>query len=141
MSEGSMADLDVSPRYLHASRRPNSASALTAELLLVLLTPLLLLIAAAVLLGSRGPMLVKAPHFRANGQMVHLTEFRVHPAFDPETHDRRAGRQGSGLQGPGLQGSGLTRVGAFLRATRLDRLPVLLDIRDGRVGFAEGFLG
>ena len=102
-----------------------------ATVALIVLAPLLLMVGFAVLVSSPGPVVVKSPHFRSDGRLVYLTEFRVFRSFDAETHDRLAAGGGGWL----------TPVGAILRATRFDRLPVLFDVRAGRVGLSEGLLG
>ncbi len=90
-----------------------------AAVALVLLSPLLLLVALAVKLDSPGPVF-----FRQERVGRHGVPFRIHKF--------RTMRHGA----PGLQitvgaDPRITRVGAFLRRTRIDELPQFIDVLQG----------
>lgn len=92
---------------------------LVAAVALLLLSPLLLLVALLVRLDSPGPVL-----FRQQRVGRHGVPFRIHK-FRTMVH---------GAAGPALTVGAdprITRVGAFLRRTRLDELPQLIDVLQG----------
>ena len=124
----SSANASLSATYLtgHPTRSVR-ASVVGSTLLLLLLAPLLLLISAAVLISSPGPVLCSVPRINRDGRLSYRTEFRTRRTFDPETYETLASRPERWL----------TPVGGFLEATRLARLPVLLDVRAGRTGLIE----
>src|SRR5689334_17823976 len=91
---------------------------LASGLGLLLLAPLLLIVALAIKLDSRGPVM-----FRQERVGRHGKPFRIHK-FRTMSHDP-AGR------GPLITVGGdsrITRVGAWLRAAKLDELPQLIDV-------------
>ncbi len=86
---------------------------------LLLLSPLLLAVALAIRLDSPGPVF-----FRQERVGRHGVPFRIHKF--------RTMREGA----PGLQitvgvDPRITKVGAFLRRSRLDELPQLIDVLQG----------
>ena len=90
-----------------------------AAFALVLLSPLLLAIALAVRLDSRGPALYRQTRVGRHGVPFRIHKFRT----------MRDGAEGLLLTLPGdLR---VTRVGAWLRRTRLDELPQLIDVLQG----------
>jgi lipopolysaccharide/colanic/teichoic acid biosynthesis glycosyltransferase len=92
---------------------------LLAAVALLLLSPLLLLVALLVRLDSPGPVL-----FRQQRVGRHGVPFRIHKF--------RTMRDGAG--GPPLTVGAdprITRVGGWLRRTRLDELPQLIDVLQG----------
>ena len=90
-----------------------------AAFALFLLSPLLLAIALAVRLDSRGPALYRQTRVGRRGVSFRIHKFRT----------MRDGAEGLLLTLPGdLR---VTRVGAWLRRTRLDELPQLIDVLQG----------
>ena len=92
---------------------------IVAAVALLLLSPLLLGVALLVRLDSPGPVL-----FRQQRVGRHGVPFRIHK-FRTMVH---------GAAGPALTVGAdprITRVGAFLRRTRLDELPQLIDVLQG----------
>lgn len=90
---------------------------------LVLLGPLFLAIAAAIKLDSPGPVFYRARRVGRYGQEFRLYKFRSMVA----DADRR---------GPGITAAGdrrITRVGRFLRRTKLDELPQLINVLKGEM--------
>jgi lipopolysaccharide/colanic/teichoic acid biosynthesis glycosyltransferase len=88
---------------------------------LIVLSPLLLGIMIAVRLGSPGPALFRQTRVGRNGRDFTLYKFR--------TMAVRAGSE-SGSFDAGDR-SRVTRVGGFLRATKLDELPQLWNVVRG----------
>jgi lipopolysaccharide/colanic/teichoic acid biosynthesis glycosyltransferase len=91
-------------------------------LLLLLLAPLLALVALAVRLSSRGPVFYKAERVGRGGVHFNMFKFR--------TMVTGADR------GPGITAQNdprVTRIGRFLRATKLDELPQLVNVLAGEM--------
>ena len=91
---------------------------------LLLLMPLLGLIALCVKLDSAGPVMFRQERVGRFGQPFRIHKFRTM---------RHVANLGSGLPSQGLQitvgaDRRITRVGHFLRASKLDELPQLLDV-------------
>ena len=87
----------------------------------LLLTPLLLLIAFAVRLDSSGPAIFRQTRVGRHGRAFELFKFR-------------SMRSTSESVGPLITSKGdvrITRVGALLRATKLDELPQLWNVMRG----------
>jgi lipopolysaccharide/colanic/teichoic acid biosynthesis glycosyltransferase len=90
---------------------------------LVLLSPLLLVIAIAIRIDSRGPVFYRQERIGRHG-----VPFRIHK-FRTMRHDPQHG-------GPQItvgDDARITRVGAFLRRTKLDELPQFIDVLRGRM--------
>ena len=92
-----------------------------AALGLVLLSPLLAAIALAVTLDSPGPVFFRQERVGRGG-----VSFRIHK-FRTMRHDAA----GAGPQLTVGADARITRVGAFLRRTKLDELAQLLDVLAG----------
>ena len=94
-----------------------------AALLLALLWPVMLLAAVAIKLDSRGPVLFKQRRMGLQFRPFLIYKFRTMVA-------------GAHKLGPGLtadQDPRVTRVGRFLRDTKLDELPQLFNVRKGEM--------
>ena len=94
---------------------------LVAGLALLLLSPLMLAIALAIKLDSRGPVFFRQPRVGRHGVPFGIHKFRSMVADAPQ-------------RGPALTvGDDLriTRIGRWLRRTRLDELPQLIDVLAG----------
>lgn len=88
---------------------------------LIILSPLLLGIALAVRLTSSGPALYRARRVGRYGKEFTLYKFRSMVA-------------GAERSGPGITAAGdsrITGVGRFLRRTKLDELPQLINVLHG----------
>jgi lipopolysaccharide/colanic/teichoic acid biosynthesis glycosyltransferase len=96
---------------------------LGASLALLLLSPLMLAIAAAIRLDSRGPVFFRQQRVGRHGVLFRIHKFRSMVADAP-------------LRGPALTvgaDARITRVGHWLRRTRLDELPQLIDVLTGHM--------
>lgn len=91
---------------------------LMASLGLVVLGPLLLLIAVAVRLDSSGPVFFRQERVGRHGRLFRIHKFRT----------MRHGPAGAGLQITVGSDQRITRVGGFLRKSKLDELPQLIDV-------------
>ena len=96
---------------------------LGASLALLLLSPLMLAVAAAIKLDSRGPVFFRQQRVGRHGALFCIHKFRSMVADAPQ-------------RGPALTvgaDARITRVGRWLRHTRLDELPQLLDVLAGHM--------
>ena len=94
---------------------------LGASLALLLLSPLMLAIALAIKLDSRGPVFFRQQRVGRHGVPFDIHKFRSMAADAPQ-------------RGPALtvgDDPRITRIGRWLRRTRLDELPQLLDVLAG----------
>lgn len=94
---------------------------LVAALALLLAAPLMLLISLAIKLDSTGPVFFRQERVGRGGRL-----FRIHK-FRTMTHDPQGG-------GPLLtvgDDARITRAGAWLRRSKLDELPQLIDVLAG----------
>ncbi|MCH8181187.1 MAG: sugar transferase [Proteobacteria bacterium] len=97
---------------------------LLSSLGLLVLAPVLLLIALCVKLDSPGPVMFRQERVGRFGQPFRIHKFRTM---------RHVANLGAGQPSQGLQitvgaDRRITRVGGFLRASKLDELPQLLDV-------------
>lgn len=92
--------------------------------LLVLLFPLIIGVALALLLKEGGPVLYVSERMKTATQPFRLWKFRT---MSPDRNDR-------GVSG-GDKATRITPLGAFLRRTRLDELPQLVNILRGDMSF------
>jgi lipopolysaccharide/colanic/teichoic acid biosynthesis glycosyltransferase len=100
-----------------------------ASLLLVCLAPLMAALALAVRRSSHGPVLSRRPALDRRGRRVELLSFRTRvDGAGTVSHARVRSVVG------GDHGDALTGVGRFMRATRTDRLPRLVNVVAGHVG-------
>ncbi len=94
-----------------------------AGLALLLLAPLLLLLALWIKLDSTGPALFRQERVGRGGRLFRIRKLRT--MIDDPSH-----------AGPGItvgQDERITRAGHFLRRSKLDELPQLLDVLQGHM--------
>jgi exopolysaccharide biosynthesis polyprenyl glycosylphosphotransferase len=92
-------------------------------LLLALTSPLLLLVTFLIKLDSRGPVLYRQSRVGLHGRIFTILKFR-------------SMRVGAETAGPCWATTGdprVTRIGRFIRATRLDEVPQLLNVLRGEM--------
>lgn len=88
---------------------------------LLLLSPLFVLVAVGIKLNSPGPVFYRAQRVGKDGDLFRLFKFRSMVS-------------GADRNGPGITVSGdarITSVGRFLRRTKIDELPQLLNVLFG----------
>lgn len=121
LSENIIGSLVPSGSYGQAKVVVDSLTALIA---LVVLGPLLLLVALAIRLDSPGPALFKQKRTGYRGDVFTIYKFRT--MFQEGT----PGRSFTAENDPRI-----TRIGPFLRRTRLDELPQILNILRGEMSW------
>jgi sugar transferase (PEP-CTERM system associated) len=100
---------------------------IVASLVLLLVTlPTLVVAALAVKLGSRGPTLYRQERVGQRGQTFHVIKFRT-MRVDAESV--------SGPQWASVADPRVTRIGGFLRRTRIDELPQIFNVLKGEMSF------
>jgi lipopolysaccharide/colanic/teichoic acid biosynthesis glycosyltransferase len=111
-----------------AHGRPNHAMRLVdlalAAILIVLTFPLIALTALAIKLDSPGPVFIREPRIDGDGRRFTAVKFRTgrhHALSKAGTFQHLEVR------------STFTRVGGFLRQTRIDSLPQLLNVLRGEM--------
>ena len=98
---------------------------ITASFLILALSPLLLLTSAVILLGSGRPILYSQLRVGLNGKTFRIYKFR----------SMRNDAEKDGAVWASKNDSRVTRVGAFLRNTRIDELPQLYNVLKGEMSF------
>ena len=93
---------------------------------LVLALPVMTAVAIAIKLDSRGPVLFRQPRLGQNGSVFILNKFRSM---------RQDAEKDTGPVWARDRDPRITRIGAFLRQTRLDELPQLFNVLVGHMSF------
>jgi sugar transferase (PEP-CTERM system associated) len=96
-----------------------------ALVMLVLLSPFLLILAVAVKLDSAGPVLYRQRRVGMAGEEFEIYKFRT----------MRQDAEAQGAQFAQENDPRITRVGRFLRKSRLDELPQLINVVRGEMAF------
>ena len=92
-------------------------------LLLVFTLPLLLLVAFLIKVDLRGPVLYRQSRVGQHGRVFTMLKFR----------SMRADAEAAGPCWATNSDPRMTRIGAFIRATRLDEIPQLLNVLRGEM--------
>jgi lipopolysaccharide/colanic/teichoic acid biosynthesis glycosyltransferase len=92
-------------------------------ILVVLVIPLLLVVVCLIKLDSRGPLLYRQVRVGLHGRIFTLLKFR----------SMRIDAEASGPCWAAEHDPRVTRVGAFIRASRIDELPQLLNVLRGEM--------
>lgn len=96
-----------------------------ASLFFLVLWPFMIITAIAVKLDSRGPMLYHQLRVGLNGKTFKIYKFR----------SMRTDAEKNGAVWASKNDSRVTRVGSFIRNTRLDELPQLFNVFVGEMSF------
>lgn len=97
-----------------------------AAILFVITAPLMLLAALVIKLESKGPVIFKQVRVGENGKDFNIYKFRS-MSQDAEAK--------SGPVWAGAQDNRVTKVGKFMRKTRIDELPQLVNVLKGDMSF------
>lgn len=98
---------------------------LLASIGLILSSPLWLIISTAIFIEDRRSILFSQDRCGRNGREFKILKFRTMKPLENETH-----QVADYVDDPRV-----TRVGAILRATAMDELPVLINILKGEMSF------
>lgn len=114
-------DVDALPKrpVYHAAKR--IFDVVTCGGALVVLSPVLLAVAVAVKIDSPGPVIFKQERLGRGGKPFTINKFR----------SMRTDAESSGAQWAAEDDPRVTRVGAFLRKSRLDELPQFWNVVKG----------
>ena len=104
-----------------------------AAITLVLLSSVFVIVAIAIKIDSKGPVFFRQTRIGFRGKPFRVFKFRtmVHAPAAAVTADGSARNSAMTLPGD----SRITRVGSFLRRTRLDEVPQLLNVLLGHMGW------
>ena len=94
---------------------------LFASIALIVFFPSMLVISILIKLDSRGPVFVRQRYWGADGKIIAVLQFRTIPVPENSEETMPLGRMEKRV----------TRVGRFLRQTRLDELPMLFNVLTG----------
>lgn len=123
LSENTFGSLIPALVYVKLKRAVDFSSAVVAA---VLLLPLFLGAAIAIKLDSRGPVLFRQKRVGAGGMPFRVVKFRTMTHDDSRGHPMEIGHAITVEDDPRI-----TRVGRFLRRTRIDELPQVFNILTG----------
>ena len=98
-----------------------------AMIMLAILAPLFVVVSIAIKLDSRGPVLFRQIRVTQYGKRFEILKFRT----------MVAGADKMGSQITTRNDSRITRVGRFLRKSRIDEFPQLLNIISGDMSFVD----
>jgi lipopolysaccharide/colanic/teichoic acid biosynthesis glycosyltransferase len=124
LSENSFGSLVPARGYFHLKALADSILALTV---LPLVLPLFLVVAIAIKLDSPGPALFRQRRVGQAGACFTVIKFRT------MFHGEEASHRNDAITGDGDHR--VTRVGAFLRRSRLDELPQVFNIIAGQMSW------
>mgnify|MGYP001611878982 FL=1 len=99
---------------------------LMAFSMLIVAAPLMVITAAAIKLTSKGPAIFKQVRVGENGRNFNIYKFRS------MRHDAEAG---TGPVWAGASDSRVTLIGRFIRLTRIDELPQIINVVKGDMSF------
>lgn len=94
-------------------------------LALIILSPLLLAVAVAIKLNSAGPVFYKGTRVGLNGALFKIYKFRT-----MVVNAEKIGGSSTPDDDPRI-----TRVGRYLRRSKLDELPQLINVLSGKMSF------
>ncbi len=101
-------------------------SLILSALVLTLMSPVMALIALAIRLDSAGPAIFRQKRIGQNGKIFILYKFRTMVEGSDKENSHRPAE---------ITDSRFTRVGRFLRRSRMDELPQLFNILRGDMNF------
>lgn len=125
LSENTLGSLNPNMLYLKVKQAMDWSCALIA---LIGLSPLLLLIGLAIRWDSPGPALFRQQRMGYRGHPFNMMKFRTMRAEQPFRQSREAAVTKD-------NDTRITRLGRFLRRTRLDELPQAVNILRGEMSW------
>lgn len=126
LSENSFGTLSPLSAYMSVKHIFDMAFALIA---LIALFPVLIIIAIAIRLDSAGPVLFRQIRIGYQGRPFRVYKFRTMATADPASEDALEAAKTKN------DDARVTRLGAFLRRSRIDELPQLINIVKGEMSW------
>lgn len=126
LSENTLGSLNPNQAYLQVKQ---IVDWITALAVLTLVSPVLLMLAIAIRLESPGPALFKQRRVGYRGKVFTVYKFRTMRQEMPE------GASATELAITRVRDPRITRIGRFLRRTRIDELPQLFNILRGEMSW------
>ncbi len=102
------------------------ASTIASAVVLTVLSPLLLVVAVLIKLDSPGPVIYSQIRVGQKGRLIRIYKFRSM---------RKDAEQNGGAMWAVVDDPRVTRIGSFLRKTRIDELPQLFNVLIGELDF------
>jgi exopolysaccharide biosynthesis polyprenyl glycosylphosphotransferase len=125
LDEGWFRELDRAPPQRVVAALTRCGDVLTSIAFLVTTLPLMLLLAVLIRLDSPGPVLYRQERVGFKGQPFTLFKFR----------SMRVNAEARGPAWAQQRDPRVTRIGSFIRRTRMDELPQLINILRGEMSF------
>lgn len=125
LSENTLGSLNPNQAYLKIKQAIDWAAAL---FVLVVFSPLLLFVAIAVKIDSPGPALFKQKRMGYRGHPYEVYKFRTMKLSDTAVDEKEAAITKAG-------DTRITRLGQFLRKSRIDELPQAFNILRGEMSW------
>ncbi|MER8815604.1 sugar transferase [Mesorhizobium sp. M0965] len=125
LSENTLGSLNPNQAYLKIKQSVDWASAL---FVLIVFSPLLLFVAIAVKVDSTGPALFKQKRMGYRGQPYEVYKFRTMKLSATTGDEKEAAITKAG-------DTRITRLGQFLRKSRIDELPQAFNILRGEMSW------
>lgn len=125
LSENTLGSLNPNQAYLKIKQAIDLASAF---FVLVVFSPLLLFVAIAVKIDSPGPALFRQKRMGYRGHPYEVYKFRTMKLNDTVLDEKEAAITKAG-------DARITRLGQFLRKTRIDELPQAFNILRGEMSW------
>ncbi|MFN4228316.1 sugar transferase [Parvibaculum sp.] len=126
LSENTLGSLNPNDMYLKAKQ---AIDWLLALVVVTLLMPFFAIIALAIRLESRGPAIFRQKRMGYRGQIFTLYKFRTMRSEEDVVSDERDRAITK------ADDNRITRLGHFLRRTRIDELPQVLNILRGEMSW------
>jgi len=127
LSENSFGSLAPLSPYL---RLRSFADKLAAAIALIILWPSFLLVALLIKLDSPGPIFFRQERIGYRGQPFSVIKFRT---MRSKTREEEEAERDSAITKPGDRR--ITKFGAFLRKSRIDELPQIINILRGEMSW------
>lgn len=127
LSENTLGSLNPNQFFINLKKVIDWAS---ATLVLVAISPFLALIAVAIRIDSPGPALFRQPRMGYRGRIFTVYKFRtMRVVEEPNEGDETQNAMTKHAD------DRVTRIGSFLRRTRIDELPQVLNIIRGEMSW------
>lgn len=127
LSENTLGSLNPDQTYIGIKHAIDRVTALAA---LVLLTPLLIAVAIAIRLDSPGPVIFRQQRVGYRGEVFTIYKFRTMRIQREAPHESQ--REQAMTRADDQR---VTRLGRYLRRSRIDELPQLLNVLRGEMSW------